>query len=441
MSGKMRKSKENKESSLDKNRKSDKNYFLVEVAKDIIDDLKVVLYNGNLYMYDKETSSYITGEENLIQILSQNISLTSRQYRELIYQLRLKVKPSDDNICFRLNNGILIKNDDGLYSVVDDNGEFSPFTLDITYDESSNDEYVNKFLNDISCNNEEKKNALIELIGSLFLVENSPCKIYYLYGPGGANGKSTFTSMLRNFLGSHLTSNIDIEGLQDDTNMASLIGKMLNISDDADFSVLKFNKTSRMKSIASGETLTVRPIYSQPITSKFFCLLVVSCNNLPLFDDKSGGLARRLVILDFSMKLEKGQKIANMVELLSTPSAKSTLLNYAIKGMNQIISNNYELSESEIINKTMSDYYLETDNVRSFLKERDIEGKKVSDVYSSYLDYCKNDIVQESVSKNLFGARLKLYGYISKVQTGKEDGKKISKRIYIKDNSKTYVSL
>lgn len=104
-----------------------------------------------------------------------------------------------------------------------------------------------QFLDDISCGIEEKKNALIELIGSIFLIDNSPCKIYYLYGPTGANGKSTFSSMLRNFIGENLTSNIDIGGLQDDTNMSYLIGKLLNISDDADFSILKYNKTSRMK--------------------------------------------------------------------------------------------------------------------------------------------------------------------------------------------------
>ena len=96
---------------------------------------------------------------------------------------------------------------------------------------------------------------------------------------------------------------------------------------------------------------------------------------MPLFDDKSGGLTRRLLILDFSMKIDKEKKIANMVDLLSMPLAKSTLLNLAIKGMNQIIKNNYELTESPIINKTMTDYYLETDNVRSFLKDHNIENK------------------------------------------------------------------
>lgn len=441
MSGKIKKSKENNESVFEKQRKRDTNAFLIETADTLIEQIRAVTFNGVTYVYDEENETYITGDGDIIKIVNKYFKLTSKQYRELLYQLNLSAPMAENSICFRLKNGTLIKNADGLYEFTKDKSMFAPFTLNVEYNDNANDEMVNKFLNDISSNNDEKKNSLIELIGSIFLVENTPCKIFYLYGPSGANGKSTFTSMLRNFFGQNLSSNIDIGGLQDDTNLNHLVGKLINISDDADFSILKYDKTSRMKSIASNETITFRPIYSYPITAKFFCTLIVSCNNLPLFDDKSGGLSRRLVILEFSMKLDKGERIPNMVELLSTENAKSTILNYAIQGMNQIIKNNYELTESEIVNKTMNDYYLETDNVRSFLKDTNIENQLVSEVYKQYERYCKDDISQEAVKKNLFGSRLKMYGYISKVTTTSQKGKKTSKRIYVKDKSKNYVSL
>ena len=441
MSGKIKKIKENNESVFEKQRKRDTNAFLIETADTLIEQIRAVTFNGVTYVYDEENETYITGDEDIIKIVNKYFKLTSKQYRELLYQLNLSAPMAENSICFRLKNGTLIKNTDGLYEFTKDKSMFAPFTLNVEYNDNANDEMVNKFLNDISSNNDEKKNSLIELIGSIFLVESTPCKIFYLYGPSGANGKSTFTSMLRNFFGQNLSSNIDIGGLQDDTNLSHLVGKLINISDDADFSILKYDKTSRMKSIASNETITFRPIYSYPITAKFFCTLIVSCNNLPLFDDKSGGLSRRLVILEFSMKLDKGERIPNMVELLSTENAKSTILNYAIQGMNQIIKNNYELTESEIVNKTMNDYYLETDNVRSFLKDTNIENQLVSEVYKQYERYCKDDISQEAVKKNLFGSRLKMYGYISKVITTSQKGKKTSKRIYVKDKSKNYVSL
>ena len=438
--GKLKESKEKQDDTYDKNRKKDKNYFLIGVAEDLIKELGVVNFNGAVYVKD-ENGNYVSGNGNIMDVLSKIVSLTYKQYQELLYQFSIKAPKKDSDVCFALKNGSLKKNENGLYEFVSDKSFFCPFYLDVIYDEEANDEYVNKFLDDISSHNEEKKNALVELTGSIFLVEHPVSKIFYLYGPSGSNGKSTFTAMLCNFLGPALTSNVDIGGLQDDTNLSNLVGKLLNVSDDADFSILKYNKTSRMKSIATHETLSFRPIYSYPITAKFFCLLLVSCNNLPIFDDKSGGLIRRLVILDFSMKVEKKDRIPNLVDLLSTPSAKSTLLNIAIKGMNQIIKNNYELTESDIINRTMEEYYIETDNVRKFLKEKDIENKYVSTVYDQYERFCKEDISEQAVPKNVFGSRLKLYGYVSKVKQVKEPGKKTSKRVYVKDNSKKYVEL
>ena len=218
MSGKIKKSKENNESVFEKQRKRDTNSFLIETADTLIEQIRAVTFNGVTYVYDEENETYITGDENIIKIVNKYFKLTSKQYRELLYQLNLSAPMAENSICFRLRNGTLIKNADGLYEFTKDKSMFAPFTLNVEYNDNANDEMVNKFLNDISSNNDEKKNSLIELIGSIFLVENTPCKIFYLYGPSGANGKSTFTSMLRNFFGQNLSSNIDIGGLQDDTN-------------------------------------------------------------------------------------------------------------------------------------------------------------------------------------------------------------------------------
>ena len=134
-----------------------------------------------------------------------------------------------------------------------------------------------------------------------------------------------------------------------------------------------------------------------------------------------------------------------MVELLSTDEAKSTLLNLAIKGMNQIIKNNYELTDSEYVNKTIDDYFKESDTVRSFLIDRnngkDIEEQYVSEVYDSYVEYCNNDIAKKELSKNAFGTHMKLYGYVSQVQTQTKHGKKSSRRIYVKDDDLVCLSL
>lgn len=420
---------EDEETLLEKAMKRDKNYFTIELTKELVEKFDAKVFNDTLYVKGKN-NIYYCNSDVIEDIISSEYELTSIQYRELIYQIRKKAKKVDSFDGFKLRNGYLIMiNGKYKFKPLAD-GSFCPYYIDVEYNKDSKDEYVDKFLHDISSNNEDKFNTLIEVMGSIILIENSPCKIFYLYGKG-SNGKSTFTSMLRNFLGEYLTSNISIDGLNDDTQLGYLAGKLLNVSDDADFNIIQLNKASRMKSICSYETLTYRPIYSQPKTHKFFCKLIVSCNNLPLFADKSYGLSRRLVIIDFSKTIKKEEKIANMTALLSTDSAKSAILNYIIKGANQIITNNYELTDTEINKKILEEYLDESDNVRSFIKDRNINGKSVSEVYKNYKDYCDKDICSEPIGKNGFGARLKLYGYVSKVKTEKKDGKKTSERVYI----------
>ena len=442
MAGKVKKTQEQTADELQKAIAKDKNAFLIGQSDTLLENINFAVYNDDLYI---KTSDELYTKEVLEELVNNGIVYTSKQFQELLYQLKIKAKKITDCKAFKLTNGYLIIDEDGMAKFAEKYDGFTPFNLNVTYNENSNDDNVNKFLDDISCSNSEIRNMLIELIGSLFLLDKSPCKIFYLYGPTGANGKSTFTSMLRAFLGDNLTSNIDINGLNDDTKMHSLIGKLLNISDDSDFSKLRVEKTSRMKSICSQETLTIRPIYRDPITAKFFCTLVVSCNNLPEFDDKTGGMVRRLVIIDFSMKLAKEKKKANMIDLLSTDEAKSTLLNLAIKGINQVIKNNYELTDSEYVNKTIDDYFKEADTVRSFLLDqnygKDIEGMYVSTVYETYVEYCTNNISKKELAKNAFGTQMKLYGFVSVVETKSENGMKSSRRVYKRDDSISCLSL
>ena len=87
MSGKIKKSKENNESVFEKQRKRDTNAFLIETADTLIEQIRAVTFNGVTYVYDEENETYITGDEDIIKIVNKYFKLTSKQYRELLYQL------------------------------------------------------------------------------------------------------------------------------------------------------------------------------------------------------------------------------------------------------------------------------------------------------------------------------------------------------------------
>src|SRR5690606_41960542 len=81
---------------------------------------------------------------------------------------------------------------------------------------------------------------------------------------------------------------------------------------------------------------------------------------MPTFKDKTGGIARRLVIIPFDNKVKKVDP--RIDEKLSTENAKSYILNLALKGLRRIIENN-GISHSQTIENAINRYLTENDSV------------------------------------------------------------------------------
>jgi putative DNA primase/helicase len=395
--------------------KADKNLIISDVAQSIAKKYNIIYYNGLLYL--KINNKYISNKNEISLLINNDVTLTKKQYTELIYQLQFYAKRINESVNkIRLNNGILTLTEENKYEVIADNGDFCPFNLDVNYSEKEQDNIVIKFLNDVSCNNKDIYEILIEMIGCILITEPKAQFLFFIYGNKGRNGKSTFTSMLSNFIGKELTSNIGINGFKDGTVLSTLSGKLLNICDDADYEKIYLERSQILKSLASGQEINCRAIYSMPVEFKNTATIIGTSNTMPEFADKSGGMRRRLIILEFNMSITKENNDPDILKKLSTSSAKSTILNLAIKGMNNVAKNNYFISENETLKTTLEDYYCSTDTVKDFIDncKCQIEDIKVAQVYDAYCTFCDETICKEKENKNIFGMRMKHYGYYSK---------------------------
>lgn len=424
---------ENLNKIFNKDISKDKLFVITYIAEylNTIYDFKV--YNGRLYAwFDKK---YISNEKDIIKRLNNDVKLTKCQFKELLYQLELYAEKISTQVNkIRLNNGILTLTDNGVYEVINDDGSFCPYNLDVNYDANLIDDKVIKFLNDVSCGNDDIRNMLTEMIGSILITEPKAQFMFFIYGVKGRNGKSTLTSALREFVGQDLSSNISITGFKDDTKLYSLAGKLLNISDDADYEKIYLERSQTLKSLASGELISCRPIYQNPVSFMNTATIICTTNTMPEFADKSGGTRRRLIIIEFNMVVDKNNNNPNLLEELTTNSAKTTFLNIAINGMNRLLKNNYYITENKTLTETLNEYYRSSDTVKDFIDSGvEIENRLVSEVYAEYETFCSETICKNTESKNVFGMRMKQYGYVSKVDTRpRNDRKKVSKRIYVK---------
>ena len=393
---------------------------MIEFAEFIVEALDIKIYNYNLYFRDG--LNYSKDKIKLNKAISKYLRLRRSQLSELETQLFIYADLIDNtqNFPVKLRNGVIVED-----NIVDYDCGFTPFYLDVSYDNNAYDKNVDTFLNFICCNRKDMRIVIEEILGHILLVDKFPHKIFFLTG-SGANGKSTFVEMITKWTG-ELSSHIDIANFDDGTSLTSLIGKIVNVADDVD--AIYLEKSKNLKTMASGNTVGARAIYSQPITLKNTATLIFTANEPPVFKDKSQGIGRRLVIIPFDNKVR--ERIYNLDDLLSSDNAKSYLLNLALNGVKRIYANKLEISTSKTIEEATKQYYLDNDSVLAYLNDYPtINNNPVGTVYEAYVDYCEDSNLK-AVSLNKFSRRLKSLGY--NIEQRKMLGK--NTRIVIKGNA------
>ena len=384
---------------------------MIAFAEFIVKALDIKIYNYNLYFRDG--LNYSKDKIKLNKAISKYLRLRRSQMTELEAQLYIYAELVEDKSKFlvKLRNGVIVED-----NVVDYDCGFTPFYLDVSYDPTAYDKNVDDFINFICCGRKDMRVVLEEILGHILLVNRFPHKIFFLTG-SGANGKSTFVEMITKWTG-ELSSHVDIANFDDGTSLTSLVGKIVNVADDVD--AIYLEKSKNLKTMASGNTVGCRAIYSQPITLKNTATLIFTANEPPVFKDKSQGIGRRLVIIPFDNVVK--ERIYNLDDLLSSDNAKSYLLNLGLQGIKRIFANKLEISTSETIEEATKQYYLDNDSVLAYLNDYGaIEGNPVSSVYEAYTDYCEDSNLK-AVSLNKFSRRLKSLGYdvVSTTMLGKK---------------------
>lgn len=395
---------------------------MIAFAQWIIPKLDIKIYNGQLYFKDNNT--YTTDNRLLLRKVTYYSKLKRVQDNELIHQL-LKFAEEIDittmNLPVYIRNGTLI---DGEY---DANAVqiFSPFYLDVEYNENAYDEYVDKFLNDITCNRSELRQTLEEILGHILLTNKFPAHVFFLSGSGN-NGKSTFLEMINNFVGK-AGQNLSLDAFNDDTSIATLNSKLCNCADETDD--IKIDKCKRFKSLASGNTITVRPIFQMPIKVRNVATLILSANKMPIFKDKTEGFFRRLMIIPFDFVIT--EKISNLDELLSTDNAKSYILNLALEGVKRIKANGYKMTKNKYVDAKIDEYITDNDPIAAFIKSYpNIDGELTSIVYEQYKQFCDaSEIERNSLSLSQFSSKMKEYGYKSTPTKMNKQSVRIYKKI------------
>lgn len=373
-------------------KEDEKGCYEERLAARIVKDKQIITSNEDCYIYNgKYYRKVLDGKEIERMIhLEYNSNLKEKQRNEIIKFIKLKswVAVQDLNknwneICFR--NGVLnlasmtlIPHSPSVYNTIYIDCDYKP---DAPYSPA-----IDKFFNQISGKEEDKKSLLYEMVGYCLVRKNVFEKFFICYGEG-ATGKSTYLKMIRHLVGDHNSSFLSLNNLEDTYMPVELFGKLVNIGDDIAYKGLK--ESDILKKLVTGEMFAAQQKYKGPINFANFAKLIFTTNKLPEVYDRSSGFYRRVMIIEINKKIENPDPF--FLERL-TESDYEYLLATAVAKLVAALGVN-KLTECESSKIRLEEYKTDQSSVLSYIKDfrykkSDIDHKPCTVLFKEYEQYC-----------------------------------------------------
>ena len=287
----------------------------MDKAEAVIDELQCVWFENDIMFFDENSNYYSTETKKLehyIQRKYRNTSnFTTYQITEVIKQMAIilannKKKYTRDETYILCGQELInIKQEEEpkqntrtiVTDVIYNYKIMTPTELE---EYEKNKKIGWKFLDDISCKNEDVKQVICECLGCMLAPTNRFGKIFIWYG-NGANGKSVLVKVMKAIMGNLLT-NANILKINDDFGLSRAYKGIANVTDDV--GITKIKETGILKSIIDGSTIEVNRKHLEPIDWTPNSQFVMCCNELPQIEDTTKGMIRRLAFIPFDLQLK-----------------------------------------------------------------------------------------------------------------------------------------
>jgi len=298
------------------------------------------------------------------------------------------------------------------------------YCLDINYNDKSLSTEWEDFVNKIMCKDKDIIDFLQKLCG-YGITGNVTEQIFVLLNGKGSNGKSVFSIILKDVLGS-LYHSANKELITDCTgtkpsahsaHLASLVNKRVVVIDDTK-SDDKINDGLIKKMTGTDSYLYRPPHGKKELVARIEYLLFMCCNIKPAIMAEEAMVRRVLVIpFDAKFKLNPSNKNEYAVDkgikdkLLKN---KEGILNWIVKGSIKWYKDGLMNNIPDRIKKSTEEYIEENDVIETFLKNFSIKGENLFTSISDILYTFKLNFQESKIDRKTFIYLMTNKGYTYK---------------------------
>jgi len=363
--------------------------YLIIIGSDV-----VYQYNGKFYDKLDESMTKAWAKSQISQSTANN---AEEFWKELLLQYKRFVKAdiffTESSGKVNFNNGILVA----------DTAEFIKHTpkhyfttvIHQNYNTDSDCPKFKKFLSEITSGNLSNQNIILEFFGAT--LANIPSikfgKMLMLTGDG-STGKSTLLQIMRHCLGIDNVSSVKIKELGNPDRVYGMLGKTANIVSEVGIDDFRKDSQEVMKSIVTGDPITVRALYENSISTPLNAKIIVACNKKPVIEDSTDGVHRRILLVNFHNKFSDAlgninRDLFSEIKESEIPGIISLLINHWQK----FKANSFKFSESEEMSRELAMYKGQnpmTDFCNEYLiaDKENTKGTPIKDIYTHYKSYC-----------------------------------------------------
>lgn len=236
---------------------------------------------------------------------------------------------------------------------------------------------------------EQKIAQVQEWMGYCLLPDTSQQKFLALEGVG-ANGKSVYCAALSAMLGVENCSHVTLERFGERFDKTATLGKLVNVCAD----VGEIDKVAEgcLKSFTSGDAMGFDRKYAGVVSCVPTARLVLCWNNRPRLADRSDGIWRRMLLVQWLYKVTEDERIPNMDKTWWWEQSGELpgIFLWAIQGLERLRRQG-KFTECEASREALEDYRDDSNPVRDFLRdnfERSDSSIRCSLVYHFYCKWC-----------------------------------------------------
>lgn len=319
-------------------------------------------------------------------------SIKTRFLEEIVKHMIIECDDYDEStpLVIKFKNGYL---ENGEFIGTDEN-VFTPYYLDLEYDENAKPcQVVDDYLNFLSEGSKDKRLHIEEALGHIFITDQeilaSIKKIFILRGEKDA-GKSTLFKTIQKIIGKENCANVKLEQFNDEFMKHLLVGKLVNLGDDVSKQPITNTVATFIKNVASGDNVSIRPIYEQAFQTTLATTMFFSSNHDLKSFEKTDAFTDRIDWITLP-QVKRENKKRDLVSQMTTANAKRYWIKLMVEGYMRIYENG-ELTESELIQRSHSEFVEQNNNVIAFIKEYNMEllNHNLTEIKAVYEKWCED---------------------------------------------------